>query len=255
MLAVGGWLLVVGVCDLLRAARDMTTWRRRFLIAALGLVLTVALGLLLDLDGSDWLGLGGLMMVSVVGWVLGSSVALAQGPRASAAVLTVAFGSFALGVATTMVGGGVAGVYAPEMPSSLGGSIIAPLRVDELVLLAGVAAVQLATVNVLVRLLLDAVGIPATTNEKQLKGGRLLGPMERLFIIGLGLAGQLTAAAVVVAAKGLLRFPELQRTVAVEGLNPPAPSQDGPSDVTEYFLIGSFASWLFALGGLALLLM
>ena len=26
----------------------------------------------------------------------------------------------------------------------------------------------------------------------------------------------------------------------------------GPSDVTEYFLIGSFASWLLALGGVAL---
>ena len=28
---------------------------------------------------------------------------------------------------------------------------------------------------------------------------------------------------------------------------------DGPSDVTEYFLIGSFASWLLALGGAALI--
>ena len=36
-----------------------------------------------------------------------------------------------------------------------------------------------------------------------------LGPLERLFILGLGLAGNLTAAAIVVAAKGLLRFPEL----------------------------------------------
>jgi len=71
--------------------------------------------------------------------------------------------------------------------------------------------------------------------------------MERLFIVGLGLGGQLTAAAVVVAAKGLLRFPELQRGVAGE-----TPSLNGPSDVTEYFLIGSFASSLVALGGLAL---
>ena len=34
--------------------------------------------------------------------------------------------------------------------------------------------------------------------------------MERVFIVGLGLAGQLTAASIVVAAKGLLRWPELQ---------------------------------------------
>ena len=44
----------------------------------------------------------------------------------------------------------------------------------------------------------------------QLRGGRLLGPMERVLILGLGLAGQLTAAGLVIAAKGLIRFPELQ---------------------------------------------
>lgn len=247
MLAVGGWLLVVGVCDLLRAARDTTSWRRRALIAALGVVLVVALGLLIGLSGFDWVGLGALMIVSLVGWVIASSVALDRRSSASSAVLAVAFGSMALGLAGTVIGGGVAAAM-PEMPSSLGGSVIAGLRPDALVLLAGVMAVQLSTANVLVRLVLDAVGIPATTNEKQLKGGRLLGPMERLFIVGLGLAGQVTAAAVVVAAKGLLRFPELQRGVAAD-----APSPDGPSDVTEYFLIGSFASWLIALAGLALL--
>ena len=93
-----------------------------------------------------------------------------------------------------------------------------------------------------IRLVLDAVGVPAADNEKSLKGGRLLGPMERLVIVGLGLAGHVTAASIVVAAKGLLRFPELQR----------GSGAGGPSDVTEYFLIGSFASWLLALGGVAL---
>ena len=34
--------------------------------------------------------------------------------------------------------------------------------------------------------------------------------MERLLIIGFGAAGHIEAAAVVVAAKGILRFPELQ---------------------------------------------
>ena len=86
------------------------------------------------------------------------------------------------------------------------------------------------------------MGVPAADNEKSLKGGRLLGPMERLLIVGLGLAGHVTAASIVVAAKGLLRFPELQR----------GSGAGGPSDVTEYFLIGSFASWLLALGGVAL---
>ena len=67
--------------------------------------------------------------------------------------------------------------------------------------------------------------------------------MERLFIILLGHSGQLGAAAIVVAAKGLLRYPELQRTER----------EEGPTDVSEYFLIGSFASWLVALAGLVVI--
>ena len=49
-----------------------------------------------------------------------------------------------------------------------------------------------------------------------------------------------------VAAKGLLRFPELQAA---------RDSSRGPGihAVTEYFLVGSFASWLIALAAVALL--
>ena len=72
--------------------------------------------------------------------------------------------------------------------------------------------------------------------------------MERVLILGLGLAGQLTAAGLVIAAKGLIRFPELQAkrddSTSVDGV--------GIDAVTEYFLVGSFVSWLVALGSLAL---
>ena len=115
----------------------------------------------------------------------------------------------------------------------------------------GVGLVQMSTGNVLVRLVLAATGTvnPARHGqvddpETQLKGGRLLGPMERLFIVGLGLAGQPTAAAIVVAAKGLLRFPELSSRRDQERIH----------QLTEYFLVGSFVSWLVALSGLILVL-
>ncbi len=134
----------------------------------------------------------------------------------------------------------------PTLPTRLAGTVLGRWPVSDVVVATGVVLVQLASANVAVRLVLDAVGVPATSNEKQLKGGRVLGPMERLFIVGLGAVGELTAAAVVIAAKGLLRFPELQRA---QQQRPPA----GPSDVTEYFLVGSFASWLVALGGAALI--
>jgi hypothetical protein len=121
---------------------------------------------------------------------------------------------------------------------------------DRALLLGAALLVQLSTGNVLVRLVLAATG---TVNplkvggvddpQTQLKGGRLLGPMERVFILGLGLAGHLTAASIVIAAKGLLRFPELQSK----------PDQERIHQLTEYFLVGSFVSWLVPLGSLVLL--
>jgi len=124
------------------------------------------------------------------------------------------------------------------------------LGADRVLLLVGAFLVQLSTGNVLVRLVLAATGTvnPAKSGgvddpQTQLKGGRLLGPMERVFILGLGLAGQLTAASIVIAAKGLLRFPELQSK----------PEQERIHRLTEYFLVGSFVSWLLPLGALVLL--
>ena len=80
-------------------------------------------------------------------------------------------------------------------------------------MITGVVLLQLVTGNQLVRLLLGSVGAVKPVGEPQpsdkLKGGRLLGPMERLLIVGLGLAGQLAAATAVVAAKSIIRFPEI----------------------------------------------
>ncbi|HEY5848711.1 MAG TPA: hypothetical protein VIT42_18165 [Microlunatus sp.] len=50
-----------------------------------------------------------------------------------------------------------------------------------------------------------------------------------------------------VAAKSLLRFPELRVPRAGD------PGYGGASDITEYFLVGSFASWLVALSSVALI--
>lgn len=114
-----------------------------------------------------------------------------------------------------------------------------------------VVLLQLVTANQLVRLILGAVGAVRPAGEPQpsdrLKGGRLLGPMERLLIVGLGLGGQIGAASAVVAAKGIIRFPELN---AQRKENNGA----GIDEVTEYFLVGSFASWLIAMAGLVLAL-
>jgi hypothetical protein len=125
---------------------------------------------------------------------------------------------------------------------------------DRALLLAGLVLVQLATGNRVVRLVLVTTGaLPpgplAGGADGELRGGRLLGPLERIFILGLGLAGELTAAGLVIAAKGLIRWPELKSHSRTD--------EDGrrPSDidkVTEYFLVGSFVSWLVAMTALVL---
>jgi hypothetical protein len=73
-------------------------------------------------------------------------------------------------------------------------------------------------------------------NESDVPGGRVLGPLERLIVFAIVLAGDPAAAAIVVTGKGLLRFPEIRRDS----------EQPGPDARTEYFLIGTFASLVIA---------
>lgn len=248
---VGVWLAALGVCDLGRASHDTVGRRRRAACLGAGW-LVLLLGLVALRPG---VGSGLLLLVllggCLAGWLVASDAALTpaasgrrRGRRRSLALSSVLVGT------TAAVLGIQAVDRVPGWPSWLDRTVVAHWPAPAVVVALGVLAAQLATANIVVRLVLDAVGVPATTNEKQLKGGRVLGPMERVFVVALGALGDLTAAAVVVAAKGLLRFPELQR--AQRGGDREA-ALDGPSDVTEYFLIGSFASWLLALGGAALI--
>jgi hypothetical protein len=77
------------------------------------------------------------------------------------------------------------------------------------------------------------------TPQSENKAGRWIGALERLLIYVLMLIGAAAAAGLVVAAKSILRFPEISGKPAA--IDP------------EYVLIGSLASWLlaFAVGALA----
>jgi pimeloyl-ACP methyl ester carboxylesterase len=200
--------------------------------------------------------LGDLLLVGIaagaaVAWQLSCTHAERTGGRRQAVPLALFSAVLAALVLLSGFGSPVAGAvrawvnWAP-MP---GLATVDPTRI---VLVVGVVLLQLVTGNQLVRLLLGAVGSVKPAGEPQpsdrLKGGRLLGPMERLLIFGLSLAGQLAAATAVVAAKSIIRFPEINAQKAREN------GGIGIDDVTEYFLVGSFASWIVALGGLALTL-
>lgn len=224
----------------------------RVLPEALGAAVAVVLGTLAgQTDAGDLLVLV-LIAVLVVAWSRSCARSFDTG-RPAAPLLVLGF-SIVLALMISGLASPVAGPFAVwwdnlAWPPAEG---VAPERA---LLVIGVMAAQLSTANVIVRLVLAATGTvnPArrasgaatgpTDPASDLKGGRLLGPMERLLIIGLGLAGNLTAASIVVAAKGLLRFPELSSRK----------DQEHVHRLTEYFLVGSFVSWMLALVSLALL--
>ena len=80
---------------------------------------------------------------------------------------------------------------------------------------------------------------PPESSTTPLLGGRIIGPLERLLIVFLALAGAPTLIAALLAAKGIVRFPEIS-------------ADRGTGSKAEEFLIGSLTSW--GLAGLGFLL-
>ena len=117
---------------------------------------------------------------------------------------------------------------------------MSPAWRSALVVIAGGLLLTIPT-NYAVRLILSrvrGVRLPAEPGA-----GRWIGGMERLLIYILILMGEPGAAGLVVAAKSLLRFPEI--TSSAGRLSP------------EYVLVGSLASWLLGVAvsaGVALLI-
>lgn len=239
------WLAVLGVADLARWQAQAGRVRQVSACAAAAAVAVLGCGL----GGFDlgrtvlWCGL--LTGLAVL-WLVSSAAVLARRPGgARGRRLAPAWLPFAaLGV------GGLGLLGAAGRTPRLEGWLLRwydgldvasaqGLTFDRFaVVVAGLLFLQ-ATANVVVRLVLDCAGSPAEQGESTLKGGRLLGPMERTFIFALGVAGELTAAAVIVAAKGLLRFPEIQSSAR--------DTSRRMDELTEYFLVGSLTSWLLAL--------
>jgi hypothetical protein len=122
---------------------------------------------------------------------------------------------------------------------------------DTVVLTLAIVIALISTGNAVVRLALAGIGTPVASSETRLRGGRLIGPLERVLIFGLALAGEPTAAALVISAKGLLRFPELS-----DLRNQQEPPGEGGvrriDEVTEYLLVGSLVSWVVALAPVVL---
>ncbi len=228
-------LLALGVADLVRWTPERVSWSRGLAAAGAGVLAPVLLALLSGQPGL-------LVALSTVGAavVVTAWVAAEHQPLAShgpgwplglvSLVLVLLFALSGLGEPAS---GPLQRWYA-----GLGFPLADVVPVDQFLLAVCAAVFLLASTNRVVRLVLEAAGTPVLQGETVLKGGRMLGPMERLLVAGLVLSGQLTGAAVVVAAKGLLRLPEIRSKKESRA--------GGDDHVAEYFLIGTLASWLVA---------
>jgi hypothetical protein len=235
---LAAFLLTLAVVDLVRWSPEATARGRTALALVCGAATALGLALLVGQGGSA-AGLAGLTaagLVPALAWVAAGSPRLRAGGATPLAVLTVLGAGVLLALpAAPPVAGALGRWYAGlDLPGLRG--------VPAGQALGAVAAglFGLSTANRVVRLVLSVAGTPPVSGEATLRGGRLLGPLERTFILALALAGDLTAAAVVIAAKGVLRLPEI-RSAREE-------RRGGADVVTEYFLVGTFTSWLLAVG-------
>lgn len=225
MIGAGLVLLAVGAADLVRLYVPV---RRRWL--GLG---AAAVALLIVAAGADavvwWLVSLGAAAV----WLTGTPDR--RGGRAGlwpiVLIAAVSAGAVAVG-----------GVRAHQGPLAEAWPVATPLgavTLDVAVFVVGALVFLLESGNVVVRAALRG-GAVAESDGAALKGGRLIGPLERVLVFALTLAGAYPLLAAALAGKGIVRFPEISR------------DEEGGSRA-EYFLVGSLVSWVTALAAAFLL--
>lgn len=236
-------LVAIGAADLLR---QFVSPARRWAGYLVGALLLFALG---GLCAAPIQAIGGMVAAAAWVWTMPDAPDRRRAfwPAVVLAVLCVA--------AVMFVGeradAGVLGA-AWHVPSPFG---LVPF--DLAMLVAGVLVFLLESGNVVVRAALagehawqpseshaareadddaEPDAAPPAPVRTVFAGGRLIGPLERVLVLALTLVGGYALLAAMLAAKGIVRFPEI--------------SKDGETGArAEYFLVGSLVSWVTALGG------
>lgn len=253
MIAVGIWLLSIGLADLVAGLSGEPKAGSRTIAGIVAGFLAAPVLCVVCGATPGTLGLVTLLVgASAAGWLLLRRDAPAMSSLRALVALGFVLGSFVLvsALGTEPVSTFSSGPVLERGVRRLPFPLVAGASLDQVVFVAGVLVMLFATSNAIVRLVLTAMGTRFSNAEQRLRGGRVIGPLERVLIFGLGLAGQATAAALVIGAKGLLRYPELNGLRGEPGAAGPGAR---PIDVvTEYLLIGSLTSWLLALFPLVL---
>ncbi|MFI8633436.1 hypothetical protein ACIGEP_12650 [Microbacterium sp. NPDC077663] len=225
MIGAGIVLLAVGLVDLIRMHVPPSLRAATYAVAAL-MVLIGAAGA----DSVLWAFVGAAVAVA---WVLATPGS--TGGRTGLWPLVVI-------AVVALVAVAFQGVRVDQGPIGALWPADSPLGVvsaDVAVFVLGAVVFLVESGNVVVRTALRG-GDVATDSPTGLKGGRLIGPLERILVFALTVTGAFTLLAAVLAAKGIVRFPEISRDSAI-------------GTRAEYFLIGSLVSWVTALGAAFLL--
>lgn len=249
-------LLAFGLADLVGGRREeedevvgrfWTTRRLGGVVAG-----AVAATLLAGLSGYRWTAVAAIFAATLVALLVWMGLwASKKETRKKVARISLLWllGTLAVAVAVSSLAAPIHGPLA-DWYGKLRLDFVEEVTVGQFVLAGGAFLFALATSN---RIVIDALAltdVETTEVQSPLKGGRFLGPMERLIVGAVIVAGDPAAAAIVIAAKGLLRFPEITRkrsdgeSTGDDDVNTKPPP--GPDENTEYFLIGTFSSLIVA---------
>ncbi len=222
-------LAALGTADLVRPENRAPSQSQAVGAAVVAAIVLVLLSTGLAIGAIAWL-IVPIILAFVIGWMLFAPVGMVQTDRPWPVAGLVAAALVALAVPQPTVGDGwlVRWYAGLDVPS------LADVPVEQFVLGAACVVYLVESANIVVRLMLIGTGPSVLATENTLQGGRFLGPIERVFVLGMALAGQFAALSVVVAAKGILRFPEISKDTA-------------GGTRAEYVLVGSFVSLAQAL--------
>ncbi|PJJ70647.1 hypothetical protein CLV46_0169 [Diaminobutyricimonas aerilata] len=252
-------LFMVGTADVLRALPRPVRWPAVVVAwLALGVAITLGLGLawpltLLTVIGATaWVALmpsddrerprrlwPALLLAAVVGAVVAVDGAAPRGPLATA-WRESAVGPFADVAPGLALGALAVGVFLTRSANLIARAALGRALGDN--------APTAASTNPgwRVRIGRAEVGAVETVprdprTRPTLRGGRMIGPLERVLIVVLALADASTIIAALLAAKGIVRFPEI--------------SEDrGTGSKAEEFLVGSLTSWALSAGAVLFVL-
>ena len=244
-------LLMIGLSDLVRIRFERSVRQPWILVGSTVLVVGALAIFGLSLDRAWVL----FCAAAAAGWVAAMPIRNAAGPRVSLGLLGLAIATtltLAYGPPSNGSNGFLASVYTEiRLPALKSVTLTSTLSV------IAVAIFLTASANLITRAALTLVkqdsaarsadstdakslhilergqSITSVWPEGQvsaLKGGRFIGPLERLLIVAAALAGAPAVIVGLLAAKGIVRFPEISA------------NQDQGA-AAETFLIGSLTSW------------